>query len=184
MGSGVSLNGQVPLSFQRQWQDAQKTKPLHLSSTGVIAPASERGTPLIVRILVSDAEGKPVAGAEAFGYQTDDTGIYARPGSPGPWRLKGWGITDAGGRLELRTIRPGPYPSHVVPAHIHLTVTARCCGHQFTDLMFDDDVLATPEFRARFAKAGEHGLYGGIRRNADGSQEVTYTIRLRERGEF
>jgi hypothetical protein len=82
------------------------------------------------------------------------------------------------------TIRPAPYPNRDVPAHIHATVSTACCGHQFTDLMFEGDPLATDAYRERFAAAGEYGLYGKVTRDSDGSEALSYTIRIREHGTF
>ncbi len=130
-----------------------------------------------------DAAGKPAAGVEVFAYHTDSTGIYAATGASDPWRLKGWAVTDAQGRFQFTTIRPAPYPGHDIPAHVHATVTTTCCGRQFSDLMFDDDPLATKEYRDRLAAANEHGLYGKVRVAAP-AQHVDYSIRIRTKGDF
>ena len=122
--------------------------------------------------------------AEVFAYHTDAGGTYAPAGAANPWRLKGWAITDPQGRFEFRTIRPAPDSGRDIPAHVHTTLTTGCRGHQFDDLMFDDDRLATKPYRNRFAAAGEHGLYGAVTRGADGAQAVSYTIRIREHGNF
>jgi len=170
--------------FIRMWVAAQLLKPATLSAEARIAPESEPGTPLVADGTVLDVSGHPAAGVEVFACHTDAAGRYAARGADDPWRLKGWAVTDAQGRFEFRTIRPGPYPGRTVPAHIHLTAAAPGFGHQFTDLMFDDDPLATQAYREDFAAAGEHGLYGAVRTRADGGQEVTFTIRLRPRGDF
>jgi hypothetical protein len=49
--------------------------------------------------------------------------------------------------------------------------------------MFEDDPLATPAYRARFAIAGEHGLYGVVR-SEGGRQQVDFTLRLRSQADF
>jgi hypothetical protein len=36
----------------------------------------------------------------------------------------------------------------------------------------------------RFAEAGEHGLYSLVIRLPDGTEDVSYTIRIREHGNF
>jgi len=43
--------------------------------------------------------------------------------------------------------------------------------------MFEDDPLATPQFRSPFAKAGEHGLYAPTT-TVDGLQNASFTIQL------
>ncbi len=118
-----------------------------------------------------------------FAYQTGE-GRYARPGGPDSWRLKGWLVTDARGRFTFRTLRPAPYPRRQVPAHIHVPVATKCRGHQFADLMFDQDPFATPVYRKHYAAVGEHGLYGVVRRDARGTQVVSCTMRLREHDNF
>ena len=165
-------------SAQQMFDAAQKLKPARLTSVERIAPASESGTPFVVKGVVLDTTGKPAAGAEVFAYHTDKTGLYAAPGAADPWRLKGWAITDAQGRFELRTIRPGPYPNTNIPAHVHLHVTASCCGRQEREMVFEDDPLVNKAFH------DQHGpdsmfLYGRPIVKADGSQEVSYAIRLR-----
>src|SRR5262245_33329115 len=107
-------------SFARMWENAQKLKPARVTSSERIAPASEPGTPFVMRGTVLDAAGKPAGNVAVFAYQTDATGLYAQAGAADPWRLKGWAVTDASGRFEFRTIRPAPYPNRPIPAHIHL----------------------------------------------------------------
>jgi protocatechuate 3,4-dioxygenase beta subunit len=170
--------------FLQMWNAAQRLKPPKLTSVARIAPTDEPGTPLVVHGIVLDTNGRPAAGIEVFAYHTDRTGHYAPDGAADPWRLKGWAVTDASGRFEFRTIRPEMYPSRTTPAHIHSTLTTSCCGHQFNDLMFEDDPLATQAFRDHFAEVGEHGLYAGVTRNPDGTESVSYTIRIREHGNF
>jgi protocatechuate 3,4-dioxygenase beta subunit len=165
----------------RMWENAQKQKPARIASVERIAPASEPGIPFTVRAEILDAAGKPLPGVEVFAYQTDQHGIYAAPGAADPWRLKGWAVTDAQGRFEFRTIRPAAYPSNTVPGHIHLTFTSACSGRQVTEVMFDDDPLVTPAMRQR---EGSELLFGKIAKRADGSQETSYTFRLKRRGDF
>jgi protocatechuate 3,4-dioxygenase beta subunit len=165
----------------RTWEAAQKLKPARLASSGRIAPAAEPGIPFAVRALVLDGAGKPVPGVEVFAYQTDQHGIYAPPGAADPWRLKGWAVTDAQGRFELLTIRPAAYPSNTVPGHVHLTFTTTCCGRQVTEVMFEDDPLVTPAMRQR---EGPELMFGKVTKRADGSQETSYTFRLKARGDF
>ncbi len=165
----------------RMWENAQKLKPARLTSVERIAPTSEPGIPLIVRAVILDAADKPAPGVEVFAYQTDQHGIYAPQGAADPWRLKGWAITDAQGRFEFRTVRPAAYPSNTVPGHIHLTFKSACCGRQVTEVMFEDDPLVTPGMRQR---EGPGLMFGKIAKGADGSQETSYTFRLKSRGDF
>lgn len=165
--------------FARMWENAQKLKPARVTSTERIAPASEPGTPFVVHGTVLDAAGKPASSVGVFAYQTDNTGLYAQPGAADPWRLKGWAVTDAQGRFEFRTIRPAPYPGRTIAAHIHLSFVTSCCGRQSSEVMFDDDPIATPEYRERNREV----LWGKIATTAAG-QETSYTFRLKTRGDF
>lgn len=165
----------------RMWENAQKLKPATLASTARIAPASEPGIPFTMRAQVLDADGRPQPGVDVFAYQTDQHGVYAAPGAADPWRLKGWAVTDAQGRFEFQTIRPAAYPSNTVPGHIHLSFATKCCGRQVSEVMFDDDPLVTPAMRQR---QSADVMFGKVTKRADGSQETSYTFRLKARGDF
>ena len=176
----------VPLSAQdqqwlRMWENAQKLKPARVGSSERIAPAGQAGIPFVVHGTVLDPAGKPASGVEVFAYQTDTHGIYAPPNAADPWPLKGWAITDAQGRFEFRTIRPAAYPSNTIPGHVHLTFKGACCGRQVTEVMFDDDPLATKEYRERQAPGV---MFGRVTKHGDGSQETSYTFTLKARGDF
>jgi protocatechuate 3,4-dioxygenase beta subunit len=83
-----------------------------------VAPPDETGERLVVTGRVLGPDGKtPVHGASVYVYQTDKTGVYSRPvdDSRNP-RLKGYLRTDASGRYEYSTIRPGSYPNTQNPA--------------------------------------------------------------------
>jgi len=175
-GAALAAQGQ---DFASMWENAQKLKPARVTSSERIASASEPGTPFLMRGTVLDTAGKPAAGVAVFAYQTDSTGLYAQPGASDPWRLKGWAVTDAQGRFEFRTIRPAPYPNRPIPAHIHLSFATSCCGRQSAEVMFEDDPLATPDYRRRSTDV----LWGAVTKTAAG-QETSYTFKLKARGDF
>ncbi len=116
-----------------------------------VAPPDEPGTRLVVSGTVVDAAGRAVAGAEVHVYQTDASGAYTRERAmdEGHARLSGRLTTDAAGRFELRTIRPGGYPKALrlgdrerrIPAHIHLDVTAQGFAPRKLQAVFADDPL-------------------------------------------
>ena len=164
----------------RMWESAQKLKPARVTSAERIAPRAEPGIPFTVRAQVLDDGGRPMPNVEVFAYQTDQHGVYAAPGAADPWRLKGWAVTDADGRFEFTTIRPAAYPSNTVPGHIHLSFATKCCGRQSSEVMFEDDPLVTREVRQRQSGV----LFGKVTKRADGSQETSYTFRLKPRGDF
>jgi len=120
-----------------------------------LAGPDEPGIRLTVDGVVRGKDGKPVAGAEIHAYQTDVRGRYTREkvmDEPHA-RLSGRLRTDAEGRFELRTIRPGGYPKTAlldgrerkIPAHIHLDITAPGHAERHLQLVFSDDPrLADP----------------------------------------
>jgi protocatechuate 3,4-dioxygenase beta subunit len=182
--TAITVTGTVTAQdsqWLRMWENAQKLKPARLTGVERIAPASEPGIPFTVRAQVLDAAGKPLPGVEVFAYQTDQHGIYAASGAADPWRLKGWAMTDGQGRFQFQTIRPAAYPSRDIPGHVHLTFTTGCCGRQVTEVMFDDDPLATKAYRERQAPGV---MFGKVTKREDGSQEVNYTFTLKPRGDF
>ena len=100
------------------------------------------GEPAILRGVVRDDGGTPVAGAVIDVWQNAATGFYAvqQPDEQPATNLRGRYVSDAQGRFEIRTVRPVPYP---IPddgpvgrllqdtgrhpwraAHIHLKATA------------------------------------------------------------
>ena len=74
--------------------------------------------------IVSDLNGKPVAGAQVEIWQCDHDGHYHHPGDGGKadQRFQGFGRAVAGsdGRYRFRTMRPVPYSGRT--PHIHVKV--------------------------------------------------------------
>jgi protocatechuate 3,4-dioxygenase beta subunit len=93
----------------RDWENANRTRPTAIQSVSRIAPVKEPGTPLVVHGRIFQRDGvTPAPAVIVFAYQTDATGVYNPRGTRG-WRLRGWVKSDAQGRFEFRTIRPGSY---------------------------------------------------------------------------
>ncbi|HSK75979.1 MAG TPA: hypothetical protein VLQ45_05945, partial [Thermoanaerobaculia bacterium] len=75
-------------------------------------------------------------------------------------RLSGWLQSDAAGRFELRTIRPGGYPKALrlggrerhIPAHIHLDVKAPSFRERRLQAVFSDDPLLSDRYWADWVK--------------------------------
>jgi protocatechuate 3,4-dioxygenase beta subunit len=128
--------------FIRALETAQRGRPAQLSSTARIAAAGEPGTPLVIHGRAVAEDGRtPLANAIVFAYHTDRAGLYDRAGAPPhSWRLKGWAKTDADGRFEFATIRPGAYPNTTIKAHVHFTLfTADGSRYHAGELQFEGD---------------------------------------------
>ena len=125
--------------------------PYHLPGAPVLdAPyelprrADEKGDRLVFRGRVTDADGRPLAGAVLDVWHADAQGLYSGFSDLPEGILRGKVITDDEGRYEVRTIVPAPYtiphdgPTGRLiaaagwhpwrPAHIHLIVSAE--GHE------------------------------------------------------
>jgi protocatechuate 3,4-dioxygenase beta subunit len=86
---------------------------------------------------------KVIAGASVYVFHTDTKGFYA-PGLKGPDaeldpRLHGALRTDANGRYQYETIRPGSYNNN--PAHVHYVVVVSGYKPRIFDLWFQDDPI-------------------------------------------
>lgn len=142
---------------------AQTTQPpdKDLSWNAVIASKDEPGDALIVSGCVLGPDGKtPVPGAVVYVYHTDIRGYYNTEsrGSDNP-RLRAWMRTDAEGKYEYHTIKPGPYPSSRIPAHIHYEVTAPGFKKRVFEIVFEGDPYVTEEIRADAKNdLGSHAL--------------------------
>ena len=71
---------------------------------------------------IKDAKGEPVPNATLDCWQADTDGGYYFAS----WTLRGKMTTDAHGRAEILTVRPGDYGSKMIgtrPGHMHLMVT-------------------------------------------------------------
>lgn len=126
--------------------------------TARLAPDGAAGQPMLLRGVVRGRDGLAVGGVIVYGYQTNAAGIY-EPDEKAPsragrrhGRYRGWVQTDAEGRFELRTVRPGGYPASDLPAHIHLHVLEPgCATYYLEDVTFTDDARLTEAQRRAVA---------------------------------
>ena len=100
-----------------------------------------------VRLAVVDQDGSPVGGAMVEMWQANAAGRYAHPNdtehAPLDPRFEGAArvVTDASGRIEFRTIKPGGYPVPNAgrwwrPPHIHFSVWGRSFLSRMVTQMF------------------------------------------------
>ena len=143
----------LPVHPATEFRELIKTN----SNTGIlkIAPAGEPGRKIRVIGSVKNSDGKPVAGALVYLYQTDSKGWYAADAPHVPQfegdlrhaRLFGYVRTDSSGQFEMHTIKPSGYPRSDLPAHIHVHVTADGYRPFGTEFLFDDDERLVGEIR-------------------------------------
>lgn len=145
-----------------------------------LAAADEPGERLIVVGRVFGPDGKtPIADASLYVYQTDREGIYSKPvnDSRTP-RLRANLRTDAEGRYEYSTIKPGSYPDTRNPAHIHYVVSAAGYREKIFEIVFADDPLVNERIRADAAREGSGFSIRALTRDAQGVLRCTQDIRL------
>lgn len=144
-----------------------------------IVPSGEPGTPLVFSGTVYRPDGTtPAPGVVLYVYQTDATGIYGPPGRAP--RLRGWLRTDAGGGYEVRTIRPGSYPSGGIAAHVHTQLWGGGAETQWnSDLLFAGDPDLSPRELRESESAGRFSSICTPTRDADGTLRCRLDLRLR-----
>jgi len=147
-----------------------------------LIPPDEPGEKLVVTGRVLGPDGKtPVPGASVYVYQTDRTGIYSRPvnDSRTP-RLKANLRTDAAGRYEYGTIKPGSYPNTQNPAHIHYVVNAPGFKERIFEIVFEDDPLVDQRIRAQAATEDSGFSIRPLERDPKGGLRCTQDVVLKK----
>jgi protocatechuate 3,4-dioxygenase, beta subunit len=169
-----------------EWCGAPEA-PRELGNVLVIPTAGEEGEKLVVEGTVYAADGRtPAAGVLLYAYHTNARGVYPKRGDEtGNGRrhghVRGWLRTGADGRYRIETTRPGTYPSRDDPAHVHLTVREDGDAERsIEDIVFEDDPLVTPAYRARLRGLGGSGIVSPLRA-ADGSLLVRRDVFLGRR---
>ncbi len=117
--------------------------------TATIASDEEPGEPLTIAGTVHAADGKtPLPGVRLYVYHTDRAGLYGRDSrsSDNP-RLHAWLRTNAEGRFEFHTIKPGPYPAGGAAAHIHFVLALQEFDESDFEIFFEGDEYLSDETR-------------------------------------
>nr|VWP01993.1 TonB-dependent hemoglobin/transferrin/lactoferrin family receptor (Transferrin-binding protein A) (Vep20) [Ganoderma boninense] len=88
--------------------------------------------PYLVVLEVKDTKGEPIKNAVIDAWHANGTGGYYFFS----WTLRGKMTTDANGRLELLTIRPGGYAGRASHIHIRIYPTESRRHRQMTSQMY------------------------------------------------
>jgi protocatechuate 3,4-dioxygenase, beta subunit len=156
--------------------------PANAPARAVVAPADEPGTPLVISGIVYAADGRtPLRNASVYVYQTDARGYYAPTNaraSDTP-RLRAYMRTDANGRYEFRTIRPGSYPGTNNPGHIHYHVNASGHAERVFEIVFADDAQIPERWREEAKKANAFVAIVALQRMPDGTMRGSQNVTLR-----
>lgn len=142
-----------------------------------VTDEGEPGVPLHVRGTVRHRDdGRPVAGALLYVYQTDAAGYYTpKTNDNSNPRLKAWVRTDPQGRFELLTIRPGSYPDSRVQQHIHYELHADGVARLRGEIVFADD----PNLRESTREAPPRGwVVVEPRKTTDGGFECEAVLNV------
>jgi protocatechuate 3,4-dioxygenase beta subunit len=148
---------------------SQRSQPEHVA----LVSENEPGEHLIVRGVVYAPDGvTPVAGIQLTIHNADSKGYYCMlpsperdrtlprdncPDSPvNTARIRGSLTTDAQGRYEFHTVRPGPYPNRRDAAHIHIHASGQGYPEQSPPaLLFAGDPFINKNDAAANAKLGK-----------------------------
>jgi protocatechuate 3,4-dioxygenase beta subunit len=150
----------------------------------VLVPRGEPGVPLTATVRVLDREGRPYPDVRIYAYQTSARGWYAAEaphvsGNSGDFRfarLFAYARTDADGRCELVTVRPGPYPRSGLPSHVHLQLEGRGQDLRTTEIRFEDCPHVDAAARAESERAGFAVV--AVERGDGGDARCTAEFRL------
>jgi protocatechuate 3,4-dioxygenase beta subunit len=149
----------------------------------VIVSDKEAGEPLIISGRVFAPDGQtPLEGITLFVYQTDATGVYSGTAGNGDnrnTRIHGAMKTEADGRYEFRTIKPGSYPRSRNPAHIHAYVSGPGYPEYWIDeYLFDDDPFVTDDVKQRLGSNGSFSSVLKLTRGSDGTLRGVRDIKI------
>lgn len=119
-----------------------------------------QGVPLALALRVVDAGGcTPIRDAVVNVWHADAAGVYSgfagQPGgvdATGETFLRGFQVTDAGGRVQFATIYPGWYPGRTV--HIHVRIHLDATTVLVTQLYFPEPVTDAVHALAPYAERG------------------------------
>jgi len=161
-------------------------EPPDTTWTAIIVPAGEPGDPLVVSGHVFAPNGQhTVAGVVVYAYNTDKDGYYSPDGKVGHPRIKGYMKTDAEGRFELHTVRPGRYPGMHIPAHVHFNLWGAGYPVQWMEeLRFAGDSYLTEAMKNESQALGKFRKIRPLSGDKDGVYHCEINLRLQEKSNY
>ncbi len=140
----AGVSGAALLGVARGQSDRGHPEAPAAASTAIMCSAAEPGERLLIDGRVVNESGAPVEGAVIIAYNTDPGGLYTREGDDMRQpRIRATVQTDAAGRFQLLTVRPGPYPGGTDPAHVHFHIAAAGHHSEYSTIWFEGDPLVT-----------------------------------------
>jgi protocatechuate 3,4-dioxygenase beta subunit len=156
-----------------------KEESKNISWKTLIVGEGEKGEPLVItgRILAPDGR-TPLEGMTLYVYQTDAGGVYTTSGGDNrATRINGVMRTNADGRYEFRTVRPGSYPGSRQPQHIHAYLSGPGYPEYWIEeYHFADDPFISDATRKQTGGKGNLSSLLTLTRDADGVWRGTRDI--------
>jgi len=131
-----------------------------IGSSTAIATSHEPGERMEIQAVVVLKDGiTPAGNFVLYIYHTNNEGLYAPSDTQTIVRFNGhlrnWVKTDAQGKFSFSSIRPAPYPTRNIPAHIHIILKEPGkIPYYIDEVWFDDDPLVTKTLRQKAEKRG------------------------------
>ncbi len=139
--------------------------PANLDWQSRIVSEGEPGERLVAEGRVFQPDGvTPAAGVVIFAHQTNAAGLYEtdEPSATPAERermIRGWIKTDALGRYRFETVKPGPYPTLTMPAHIHFYIAEPGRRtYYIDDIVFAGEFGVDADYRAAQELRGGSGI--------------------------
>lgn len=146
--------------------------PAIINSIDTSAGWNQIGQKILLKGTVYKHDGKtPAPDVLIYYYHTNIDGIYLHnakehrsmpPNNIGQTHgyIRGWVKSDEEGKYFIYTVKPGSYPSHSEPAHVHITIKEPNDLNEYyiDDFLFDDDKFLIAAKRARLENRGGSGI--------------------------
>jgi protocatechuate 3,4-dioxygenase beta subunit len=137
-----------------------------VSAIDTLPDFNKPGEKIRISGTVYESDGTtPADGVILYIYHTNPEGIYENKNQATNWErrhgyLRAWIKTDAEGKYTFYTRKPGVYPNHTDPAHIHLTVLEPDGRYYWVESFYfaDDSLLTDQEINPPAPRGGTNGV--------------------------